>query len=233
MDREVANPAQPAELMGHSARWAMLRALTGGRALPMSRLASEAGVALSTASEHLTKLTEGGLLRVRPKGRRRYFELASPDVERALEILSKLGPGDPRGAGSRAYSLRLARTCYDHLAGDLGVAVLRSLERSGVLVKTGDAYTISARGRRLLEDFGVVLPLRGRQHASPCVDWADQHHHLGGPAGTALLRRLHELGWVRRHDAAPRALVVTDVGRAGFARAFGIDVPGLLHRQAA
>lgn len=124
----------PAELIGHPARSAMLLALLDGRALPMSMLAGEAGVAASTASAHLARLVEGGLLRARPQGRHRYYELASPQVAEALESLARLAPPQPvrsLRAGTRAQALRVARTCYDHLGGHLGVALMRSLIDQG------------------------------------------------------------------------------------------------------
>lgn len=118
----------PARLMGHPARAAILLALLDGRALPMSRLAAEAGVAPSTASEHLRQLTDGGLLTTRKQGKNRYYELASPQVATTLEALAGLVP--PRAVRSlrgarRADALRLARSCYDHAAGRLGVALMR------------------------------------------------------------------------------------------------------------
>jgi DNA-binding transcriptional ArsR family regulator len=122
-----ADFAGPAELIGHPTRSAMLLALLDGRALPMSMLAGEAGVAASTASEHLTRLVRGGLLRVRQQGRHRYYELASTDVALALEALARLAPPRPvrsLRAGTRAEALRRARTCYDHVAGHLGVALM-------------------------------------------------------------------------------------------------------------
>jgi DNA-binding transcriptional ArsR family regulator len=123
--REISRPhfAAPAELIGHPARAAILLALLDGRALPMSMLADEAGVAASTASAHLSRLVEGGLLRVRQEGRRRYYALASPKVAAALEALAQLAPVRPvrsLRAGTRAQALRVARTCYDHVAGHLG-----------------------------------------------------------------------------------------------------------------
>ncbi|MFD1048546.1 ArsR/SmtB family transcription factor, partial [Kibdelosporangium lantanae] len=128
--------ATPAGLIGHPARSAMLLALLDGRALPMSTLATEAGIAISTASAHLTQLTEGGLLTTRRQGRHRYYALASPQVVTALEELAKLAAPRPVRSlreSSRAYALRLARTCYDHIAGRLGVDLMRSLLSQGAL----------------------------------------------------------------------------------------------------
>lgn len=249
MRREEANFVVPAELIGHPARSAMLLALLDGRALPMSVLASEAGVAPATASEHLAKLTDGGLLRVRPQGRRRYFELASGEVAAALEALSRLAPREPVRSlreGRSAHALRVARSCYDHLAGSLGVAVLGALLGDGALVGgdglhhpeagrdwlashgRGDVdYQLTDRGEERLDSSGVRVPPTRRRLIGYCVDWTEQRHHLAGALGAALLTRVRELDWVRPHDRTARALVVTDAGRTGFAETFGIDTAGL------
>ncbi|HWF81557.1 MAG TPA: helix-turn-helix domain-containing protein [Streptosporangiaceae bacterium] len=236
----------PAELIGHPARSAMLRSLLDGRALPMSMLASEAGVAASTASEHLTKLTKGGLLRVRPEGRRRYYELASSHVADALEALSQLAPRQPVRSlrtDTRARALRLARTCYDHLAGHLGVAVMQSLLASGVLVGgTGEHirtsagsdrlatpghdvdYRLTPDGRCRLDDFGVRVRRTRRPLIRYCVDLTEQRHHLGGSLGAALLQRFEELDWCRPSNrAGVRALTITLDGEHGFAETFDIE----------
>jgi DNA-binding transcriptional ArsR family regulator len=240
----------PAELIGHPARSAMLLALLDGRALPMSMLASEAGVAASTASEHLAKLTQGGLLRVRREGRRRYYELASAQVADALEALSKLAPRQPvrsLRADTRARALRLARTCYDHLAGHLGVAVMQSLLTSNVLIggngehsRTAPGsdrlatpgrdvdYWLTPDGRRLLDDFGVRVQRTRRPLVGYCVDWTEQRHHLAGSLGAALLKRFQELGWLSCDTrAGRRELTITPDGERGFAESFSIDTSEL------
>ncbi len=239
----------PAELIGHPARSAMLRALVDGRALPMTMLATEAGVAASTASAHLTRLVDGGLLVSRAQGRHRYYALASPQVAHALEALAALGPPRPvrsLRAGTRAQALRRARTCYDHLAGHLGVAVMAALLERGALVG-GDGrhhagaatrdrlsapgadrdYALTDDGRALLDQLAVTVPAGRRRTVAYCVDWTEQRHHLGGAVGAGLLTRFTELGWVRRGDRHPRAVGITDDGRAGFARVLGIDTDAL------
>lgn len=241
----------PAELIGHPARSAILLALLDRRALPMSMLAGEAGVSASTASAHLARLVDGGLLRVRTEGRHRYYELASQDVAHALEALARLAPHRPvrsLRADSRTRALRMARSCYDHLAGHLGVAVMGSLLR-GDAVRGGDGRhhpeharhdRLSARGKDidyqltdtgwdLLDRLGVAVPDTRRPLVAYCVDWTEQRHHLAGTAGAALLTRFEELEWVlRRSETAPRALYVTDVGRRGFAEHFDIRTDALL-----
>lgn len=240
----------PAELIGHPARSAMLLALLDGRALPMSMLAGEAGVAASTASAHLSRLVEGGLLRVSRQGRHRYYSLASPEVAQAMEALARIGPPRPvrsLRAGTRANALRAARTCYDHIAGHLGVALMSSLLDQGAIAggdgrhdparSGGDrlsapghdlTYVLTPAGRELLRRLGAELPGQRRQEVGYCVDWTEQRHHLSGAAGAALLTRLEELGWIRRGArGVRRALTVTETGRKGFAEHFAIDTDGL------
>jgi len=240
----------PAELIGHPARSAMLLALLDGRALPMSMLAGEAGVAASTASAHLTRLVEGGLLRARPQGRHRYYELASAQVAEALESLARLAPPQPvrsLRAGTRAQALRVARTCYDHLGGHLGVALMRALIDQGALcggsgIHDPDRaehdklstpgrdldYQLTEAGQALLERLEVDIPQTRRRLIAYCVDWTEQSHHLGGALGAALLTRIEVLGWVRRGErGAPRAVAITPTGADGFAEVFGIDTTTL------
>ena len=239
----------PADLIGHPARSAMLRALLDGRALPMTVLAGEAGVAASTASAHLARLVDGGLLTSRAQGRHRYYRLASPGVAQALEALAALAPPRPvrsLRAGTRAQALRRARTCYDHLAGHLGVAVMTALLDRGALTG-GDGrhdpehtdrdrlsapgadrhYELTDDGRTLLEELAVTIPAGRRRTVAYCVDWTEQRHHLGGAIGAALLTRFDDLGWLRRADRQPRAVGITDAGRSGFAAVLGIDTDAL------
>lgn len=245
-----ADVAGPAELVGHPARSAMLLALLDGRALPMTTLADEAGVAPSTASAHLARLVDGDLLTVRREGRHRYYELASARVAHALEALAALAPPRPvrsLRAHTRAHALRTARTCYDHIAGRLGVALMRSLLDQGAvtggdghhypgrgqhdhLAATGHDidYRITSRGWELFTRLGVDVPQGRRTLVRYCVDWTEQQHHLAGAVGAALLAHCASADWVR-HDArrTPRALSVTDSGAAAFAEHFGIDVARL------
>lgn len=237
----------PAELIGHPARSAMLLALLDGRALPMSMLANEAGVSASTASAHLARLVDGDLLRVRQQGRHRYYALASPDVGEVLESLARLAPRRPvksLRADSRQRALRFARSCYDHMAGHLGVALMGSLLAQGA-VRGGDGthhpaqarhdrlaargkdidYRFTDAGWALFDRLDIVVPSTRRPLVGYCVDWTEQRHHLAGTVGAALLARFEQLDWVRRDRAKVRALRVTDAGRRGFAEHFDISVP--------
>jgi DNA-binding transcriptional ArsR family regulator len=242
-----ANFGGPAELIGHPARAAIMLALLDGRALPMSVLASEAGVAASTASAHLTRMASAGLLRVIPQGRHRYYSIASPAVAEALEALARLAPPAPVAslrADRRARELRLARTCYDHMAGKLGVAVMESLIYTGALTG-GDGrhhpeaggldrlsapgrdieYRLTERGRELFDELAVVVRPGNRPFIRYCVDWTEQRHHLAGALGAALLARFESLGWVEHgHRNVRRALRVTDQGLRALDSHFGLDI---------
>ncbi len=234
--------------LAEPARARIMLALGDGRALPATVLAAEAGVAPSTASEHLARLVAAGLLDVLPQGRHRYYRLAGPQVGELLEVLARVAPTAPVRSlrqGTRAEAVRTARTCYDHLAGRLGVELMGALIAAGH-VTGGDgrhdpATTVhdrlSARGRDLtyrlepagaaaLAALGVELPAAdadGSIALRYCVDWTEQRHHLSGAVGKALADRLLELGWVRRADAG-RAVHVTDLGRRELPARLGVCV---------
>lgn len=159
-DRVVSAQPQPAgdadlasvgALLAEPARAKVLLALSDGRSLPASMLAAEAGVAASTASHHLARLVDGGLIDVSARGRHRYYALAGLHVAELLEAAARVAPPQPITSlreGTRAHALRYARRCYDHLAGRLGVAVAESLEREGFVVGTDAAYTVTDAGSR-------------------------------------------------------------------------------------
>jgi DNA-binding transcriptional ArsR family regulator len=233
-----------ASLFADPARCTVLMALDDGRALPASVLADEAGISRSTASSHLGKLTDAGLLTVESHGRHRYYRLAGAEVGELLEQLVRLAPARPVRSlrdGTRAARLRSARTCYDHLAGRLGVEVMAGLLRMDVLTG-GDgrydpardlhdtlsdhghdiSYDLTDTGRGFLCELGVQLPSGRRQLARYCVDWSEQRHHLSGALGRAILDRFLDAQWVRRVPRG-RALTVTERGRTALADGFGIE----------
>jgi DNA-binding transcriptional ArsR family regulator len=241
--RGDADLAALGSVLAEPARARMLLALGDGRALAASVLASEAGVAASTASGHLNRLVKAGLLEVLPQGRHRYYRLAGPHVGELLEALSRVAPAAPVRSlrqGTQAEALRSARTCYDHLAGRLGVSVFTALLDGGHVVG-GDGthdplaagqdrlsapgrdldYRLTPSGREKLTALGVELP-RG-DALRYCVDWSEQRHHLSGAAGRALARRLLELRWIRRADTG-RAVFVTDAGRRELPRALEVEL---------
>jgi DNA-binding transcriptional ArsR family regulator len=224
------NIAIPAALIGEPARAAMLLALLDDRTLPATALAWAAGLSPQAASNHLAKLVDGGLLVVTQQGRRRYYRLSGPDVAHALEALSRVAPlprpFDPP-LTPLARRLRDGRTCYDHLAGRLGVALADALERDGLIEPDGDdRYRLTDAGRARLAQLGLdpaALRAGRRGLARPCVDWTERRRHLAGPLAAHLLRRFLELGWIER-ETNGRAARVTEAGRRGLAETFGIEL---------
>ena len=219
-------------LVGDPGRANMLSVLLDGRALTASELGWSAGVSAATASEHLAKLVAGGLLEVARQGRHRYFRLASPDVARMLESMmvvanSSNAPETRRRATPRIDpSLRRARTCYDHLAGQLGVGIADRLVVQGVLVLGDEAGELTESGRAWLEQLGVTTEPVGRTRrlfCRPCLDWSERRPHLAGRLGAALCRRCSELGWIE-HARDSRAVAVTPAGLRGFAEVFGLSL---------
>ena len=231
-------------LLADPGRCRVLMALDDGRALPASLLATEAEVSPSTASSHLRKLLDGGLLTVEARGRHRYYRLAGPQVGTLIETVSQLAPPRPIRSlrqGTRAHALRHARTCYDHLAGRLGVALMRAFLDRGYLTG-GDGcfhpdhavhdqlasyghdvdYHLTPAGQEFLTEFGAP-PRTPRPVVRYCVDWSEQRHHLSGVLGRVLLDRLVALDWIRRAPAT-RAVHLTPAGRDGLRDVLDIDV---------
>lgn len=208
-------------LLGNPSRAAMLDALMTGRALTAGELARVADVSPATASEHLAKLRDGGLVEVVSQGRHRYHRLASPDVGAALESLSHIAPAKPVTTlrqSSRARSLAEARTCYDHVAGRCGVALHDGLLARGWLVPDVGGYGLSDGGVAGLLGWGVdVTRARAarRTLARPCLDWTERREHLAGSLAAALATALidgPEPWFVRRSDDH-RGLRPTELGR--------------------
>ena len=217
-----ADLAAVGALLAEPARARMLAALGDGRALPASVLAAEARVAPSTASEHLARLVGGGFLAVERRGRRRYFRLHGPEIGEVLEAVARVAPREPVRSlreATRAEALRLARTCYDHLAGGLGTALMDALVERGMVA----GEDVTADGVEALSRIGVDLDsVPGRRPVfRSCLDWSEQRPHAAGKLGAALAARCFELGWIERLDGS-RAVRVTPTGETGFADAFGV-----------
>jgi DNA-binding transcriptional ArsR family regulator len=230
--------AAVAALIADPSRAAMLDALLSGGRHSARELAVAAGIAPSTATEHLDRLERGGLVVTERVGRRREVRLAGPEVGRALEGLAEIAPRK-RVTGLRAWhhgeALRAARSCYDHLAGQAGVALADGLVAAGTLELGDGAFALTRRGARDLAAFGLdvdaILGAR-RATARACVDWSERRPHVGGALGAALLDALLRRRWVARAPQAAgaratrgRVLRVTDAGRAGLSAAFGVELP--------
>jgi DNA-binding transcriptional ArsR family regulator len=220
-----------ARLIAEPARAAMLDALLSGEALAAGELARAAGVSAPTASEHLARLHRGGLVEVIPAGRHRYHRLASPDVAHALEALALISPPRPVRSLRRSRSdaaLAYARTCYDHLAGRVGVAVHDALVADGSLTAGGDGYLLTTAGEARLTRLGVDLATARagkRVFARGCLDFTERRQHLAGALGAAICRMTIDRGWLHRRGLGQRALTLTDDGRRELSGLVGADFP--------
>jgi DNA-binding transcriptional ArsR family regulator len=231
--RGEPNIAAVAALIGDPARAAILTALADGRALPAGELAASGGLSPSAASAHLTKLLEGGLLALEREGRHRYYRLAGPGVSAALESLALIAVQPNRGAivrSPQAQALGYARSCYDHLAGKLGVDIAAALENRGLIASSGQGkrLDVTQAGAVWLDSvFTIdVRELRPGRHglACRCLDWTERRHHLAGPLGARLLQRCCDLGWLTRSHKS-RAVQLTRKGRNGLRVQLGMDFP--------
>jgi DNA-binding transcriptional ArsR family regulator len=216
-----------ASLLGEPARANMLTALMDGGALTAGELARHAGITPQTASSHLAKLDAGGLVSVRRQGRHGYYALAGEDVGAVLEALMGLAAraGHSRTRpGPREPALREARICYDHLAGELGVAMLDGMVGRGLIRSEGEALDLTQAGEAFARDLGIDLSALGgsrRPLCKACLDWSVRRSHLAGVLGAALLRRFGELGWAKRVEGT-RVIAFTPRGRKAFDETFGI-----------
>jgi DNA-binding transcriptional ArsR family regulator len=230
--------AEIASHLGEPPRAAMLAALMDGRALTATELAGVAGITAQTASSHLKRLTGARLLRVDRQGRHRYHRLATPEVARMLEGVMQLASSQdsprrrPIVVGPRDSALRAARTCYDHLAGQLGVAIADGLVKRGAIELDDDAGLVTERGVEVLRRAGIETQVDERRPAGrssrplcrPCLDWSERRFHIAGKLGAAICRHCLEHRWVRRLDDT-RAVEITTVGRAALREAFGVSAP--------
>jgi DNA-binding transcriptional ArsR family regulator len=226
----AANMVEVAALVGDTARATMLAALMGGQALTASELAFLARISRPTASEHLSKLVDARLLSVTRKRRFSYYRITSRLVAGMLENIKAVAAIEvpprhqPRSAEDDA--LRFARTCYDHLAGQLGVAIADALIANGSVVLGDDGGEVTEAGARLLADFGANLASKSsgkRIFCRPCLDWSERRYHIAGHVGAEICRRCLELGWLGRQRDT-RAVKLTAAGRAGFRETFGVDL---------
>jgi DNA-binding transcriptional ArsR family regulator len=216
--------ASVAALIGEPARATMLLALLDGRALPAGELAFSANVAPQTASSHLAKLVSARLLQVETQGRHRYYRMASAGVGTAIEALGEIAPAPriPAHHPKEWNTLRSARTCYNHLAGQSADAIHDAFEQRGFLRRiSGRACLLTGQGREWFEDLGIEL--QGEPCGRLCIDWTERRYHLGGPLGAALLSGLCDRRWVVRMNKS-RAVRLTITGRAELSKRLGVSI---------
>ena len=238
--------APAAALIADPTRAAILRSLLPDRPLAAGELARMAGVSAATASFHLAKLLEGGLIAVARQGRHRYYRLAGPEVAAAIEALGLISPALPVRTlrqSREAAALAEARTCYDHLAGRAGVGLLDGMLRRGLIKEQSSGRTdrgdtpslrfeVTGAGAMVLGSFGLNIAelRRSRRHfAGSCIDWTQRRGHLNGALAAAITTRLFELGWIERGSPGSkgqrrRSVRVTEAGAEGLALTFGLDL---------
>lgn len=227
---DAGSVAKFAALLGEPTRATMCLALIDGRAWTLAELAAHTDVARSTASEHVTALVESGLLAEERQGRHRYLRLADPDVAALVEDLTAaVGQPAPRPSSLRgvraARELAAARTCYDHLAGALGVSLYDGLVGKDLL-DAGAGLALTSAGRDWFADLAGETALRphgSRPLVRTCLDWTERRHHLGGALGAVLHHQLVERGWVVP-SARHRAVAVTDAGANALHHMLGLDL---------
>jgi len=227
-----ANLAIVASLVSEGSRAAMLTAMLDGRYHPASELAYMAGIKPQTASFHLSKMADAGIVSVEQQGRHRYYGIRDPEVARMLESLLSIAPPAEIKSLRQAdedRAIRSARTCYDHLAGKLGTQLTASLLKMGVLDESHQQFEVTASGEAFFKNFRIDLDrarAKRRSFSHKCLDWSERRHHLAGALGSVLLEKLFELKWIERLPKT-RAVRVTEEGKKGFKATFGIEVDGL------
>ena len=193
-----------ASLIGDPARSNMLLALMDGRALTASELSIAAGITKQTASSHLSKMLDSDLIKREVQGRHHYYQISDPDVAHAIEALLSVaarGAGKRTRTGPRDPALRKSRICYDHLAGEMGVAILDQFYERGWIEEAGGILKLTPEGWNKLSDIGLercALPKSRRPECRTCLDWSMRRHHLAGRVGALLLTRILELRWATR-----------------------------------
>ena len=223
-----ADIAAVAGALASRSRMAMLNLMLDARSHPAGDLAREAGIALSTASGHLGELVDAKLVVLERAGRQRRYRLAGPEVAHVLEALAAVAPRVPaaRKDGTRSDRLRNGRTCYDHLAGELGVTITEGLIARRALRHRGDDFTLTRSGSHLLDDLGVEVASarsRNRRFAVACLDWTERRSHLAGALGAEMCEAFFAQGWVRRIGSG-REAAATEAGVQVLRSALGIEL---------
>ncbi|WP_338651365.1 winged helix-turn-helix domain-containing protein [Lysinibacillus sp. Y5S-8] len=222
------NMAEVAALLGERSRATILASMMDGRFHTASELAYMAAIKPQTASFHLAKLVEGKLIKVEKQGRHRYFQLAGEDIAQFLESFLVISPPPEVRSLKQSSQMKLlqdARTCYDHLAGKLGVQLTESMVYAGYLKLEDKQFILTDEGTLFFTTFGVDLAAlkRKRRSFSPaCLDWSERRYHLAGALGNGLLNQLLNLGWLTRVPSI-RAIKVTEKGKRGFKEVFHLD----------
>lgn len=211
---------------GDPARANMLSLLMDGRAFTAGELSSAASIMPQTASGHLARMVDAGLLVVAQQGRHRYYRLASPQVGQMLEGMMVVAAADPsaRKFGPRDAAMRFARTCYDHLAGQLAIKLADRFVEDGYLLLTDEGGEVTAAGRRFFAEQGLDLNTQPhRAFCRPCLDWSERRYHLAGTLGTRIKESFFERQWIKQ-KAGHRTVTLTTIGHAKLRDIYGVRI---------
>ena len=223
------NMAEIAALLGETSRATILASMMDGRFHTASELAYMAAIKPQTASFHLAKLVEGKLIKVEKQGRHRYFQLAGEDIAQFLESFLAISPPPEVRSLKQSSQIKLlqdARTCYDHLAGKLGVQLTESMLKAGYLTLEGKQFVLTDEGILFFTTFGIdltALKRKRRSFSHACLDWSERRYHLAGALGCELLNQFFNFGWLLRVPSI-RAIKVTEKGKIGFKEVFHLDL---------
>lgn len=222
-----SNISAAATLMGHPARMSILFALLDGRALPAGELATMAGVTPQTASAHLSKLIDGNLVKVKKSGKHRYYQLADVKVAEAVEAVALISPPpevNSLNESTEKKALYAGRTCYGHLAGEIGIKMTEALINMGYIEDLETGCLLTKEGVEWAQRFEVSVPRQSPQTMIPYhVDWTARKSHIAGPFALALAKRLLALGWIKK-GTIHRSIEVTEKGKQGFKEEFLLDI---------
>ncbi|MBB6499349.1 ArsR/SmtB family transcription factor [Pedobacter cryoconitis] len=227
---EIAQLENIATLIGEPARIKMLWVLMDGKAYTATELSLFGEVSPQSASMHLGKLVQAGLLKVIAQGRHRYFSYANDEVAYAIEALANLVPVQKEScqSGAKNVPVKNCRTCYDHIAGKAGVAITDRILKLAYLSEKGQQYELTDKGHSFFTGFGIdtdVLLKLKRPFARPCLDWSERRFHLAGSLGRAILEKMFQDDWMRRTQNS-RALVITSKGERSLYDILGVELPG-------
>ena len=228
----ISSLAETASLIGEPARTAMLVTLMDGRALTAGELARAAGVAAPTASGHLARLLDAGMVALDRQGRHHYYRIASPAIAAIVESLMGLAstledkravPRKPIVTGPRDKALRYARVCYNHLAGEVAVRIADALVERGYIRLAAEGAAVTDAGTQFLTSLGIVNvdALEGPRFCRACLDWSERRHHIAGAVGIGLYQTLLRNGWIRRIDGS-RAVAISPGGVIALEKHFGL-----------
>lgn len=234
MEEEAKRLAEVSAQLADPARAAMVLKLMDGSTRPTGELMLEANVSSSSASIHLAKLVRAKLLKVSKMGRHKYYRITTAAVAHAVEALETIA--SPLGAlgvaaRSRLNPFAFARTCFDHLAGKVGVQVAIALQKEGLLQASGKEYEVTGKGSKWLADMGInvgELEAGRRMLAPQCLDFTERHPHVAGALGAALLQRMIDLGWIRK-TRVPRAVRLTPTGTSELSKRLRLEFTEAQH----